>query len=82
MVNEQAIILSLSEKYEIYAKKVLDLLENHEIALIDNRSEPLVRKSGCEMQKNPFMLIVRRRENAQYLFVDMARRKRQHYRYD
>jgi threonyl-tRNA synthetase len=36
---EQAIILSLSEKYEIYAKKVLDLLENHEIrAQIDNRN--------------------------------------------
>jgi threonyl-tRNA synthetase len=31
LMPEQAIILSLSEKYEIYAKKVLDLLENHEI---------------------------------------------------
>jgi threonyl-tRNA synthetase len=42
MVNAQAIILSLSEKYEIYAKKVLDLLENHEIrALIDNRNETI-----------------------------------------
>jgi threonyl-tRNA synthetase len=27
--------MSLSEKYEIYAKKVLDLLENHEIRAID-----------------------------------------------
>jgi threonyl-tRNA synthetase len=34
---EQA-ILSLSEKYEIYAKKVLDLLENHKNAQIDNRN--------------------------------------------
>jgi threonyl-tRNA synthetase len=32
LMPEQAIILSLSEKYEIYAKKVLDLLENNEIA--------------------------------------------------
>jgi threonyl-tRNA synthetase len=30
---EQAIILSLSEKYEIYAKKVLDLLENNAASL-------------------------------------------------
>jgi threonyl-tRNA synthetase len=38
LMPEQAIILSLSEKYEIYAKKVLDLLENHEIrAQIDNQ---------------------------------------------
>jgi threonyl-tRNA synthetase len=32
---EQAIILSLSEKYEKYMQKVLDLLENHEIAQSD-----------------------------------------------
>ncbi|NBP75550.1 MAG: threonine--tRNA ligase, partial [Crocinitomicaceae bacterium] len=31
LMPEQAIILSLSEKYENYAKKVLELLENHEI---------------------------------------------------
>jgi threonyl-tRNA synthetase len=50
----------LSEKYEIYAKKVLNLLENHEIrALIDNRNESIGRKiRDAEMQKTPFMLIV------------------------
>jgi threonyl-tRNA synthetase len=48
---EQAIILSLSEKYEIYAKKVLDLLENHEIRAHDKRNETMVRKFD-EMQ-NP-----------------------------
>jgi threonyl-tRNA synthetase len=53
MVNAQANILSLSEKYEIYAKKVLDLLENHEIrALIDNRNETIGRKIRDEMQKS------------------------------
>ena len=37
---DQVIILSISEKYEKYAKKVLNLLENNEIrALIDNRNE-------------------------------------------
>ncbi|WP_281337231.1 threonine--tRNA ligase [Flavobacterium eburneipallidum] len=60
LMPEQAIILSLSEKYENYAKKVLNLLENHEIrALIDNRSETIGKKiRDAEMQKTPFMLIV------------------------
>jgi threonyl-tRNA synthetase len=60
LMPEQAIILSLSEKYENYAKKVLDLLENHEIrALIDNRNETIGKKiRDAEMQKTPFMLIV------------------------
>jgi threonyl-tRNA synthetase len=60
LMPEQAIILSLSEKYENYAKKVLQLLENHEIrALIDNRNETIGRKiREAETQKMPFMLIV------------------------
>ncbi|HLF53412.1 threonine--tRNA ligase [Flavobacterium sp.] len=60
LMPEQAIILSLSEKYENYAKKVLNLLENHEIrALIDNRNETIGKKiRDAEMQKTPFMLIV------------------------
>jgi len=60
LMPEQAIILSLSEKYENYAKKVLNLLENHEIrALIDNRNETIGKKiRDAEMQKMPFMLII------------------------
>jgi threonyl-tRNA synthetase len=60
LMPEQAIILCLSEKYENYAKKVLSLLENHEIrALIDNRNETIGRKiRDAETQKTPFMLIV------------------------
>ncbi len=60
LMPEQAIILSLSEKYENYAKKVLELLENHEIrALIDNRNETIGRKiRDAEGQKYPFMLII------------------------
>jgi threonyl-tRNA synthetase len=60
LMPEQAIILCLSEKYEIYAKKVLNLLENNEIrALIDNRNESIGRKiRDAEMQKIPFMLIL------------------------
>jgi threonyl-tRNA synthetase len=60
LMPEQAIILSLSEKYEKYAEKVLNLLENHEIrALIDNRNETIGKKiRDAEVQKMPFMLIV------------------------
>ncbi len=60
LMPEQAIILSLSEKYENYAKKVLNLLENHEIrALVDNRNETIGKKiRDAEMQKTPYMLIV------------------------
>ena len=60
LMPEQAIILSLSEKYENYAQKVLNLLENHEIrAQIDNRNETIGKKiRDAEVQKYPFMLIV------------------------
>ncbi|MCQ0111816.1 threonine--tRNA ligase [Zhouia amylolytica] len=60
LMPEQAIILSLSEKYEKYAEKVLNLLENDEIrALVDNRNETIGKKiREAEMNKIPFMLIV------------------------
>ena len=50
----------MSYKYENYAKKVLSLLENHDIrAQIDNRNESIGRKiRDAEMQKTPFMLII------------------------
>ncbi|MCF1422456.1 MULTISPECIES: threonine--tRNA ligase [Mangrovimonas] len=60
LMPEQAIVLSISEKYENYAKKVLNLLENHEIrALIDNRNETVGKKiREAEMKKIPYMIIV------------------------
>jgi len=60
LTPNQAILLCLSEKYENYAKKVLDLLENYEIrTLIDNRNETIGKKiREAELQKIPFMLIV------------------------
>ena len=56
----QAIVLSLSEKYENYAQKVLRLLENSDIStLIDNRAETMGKKiREAETQKVPYMLIV------------------------
>lgn len=64
LMPEQAIIISISEKYEKYAEKVLNLLENDEIrALTDNRNETVGKKiREAEMQKFPFMLIVGEQE--------------------
>jgi threonyl-tRNA synthetase len=60
LMPDQAIILSLSEKYEKYSEKVLSLLENHEIrALVDNRNETIGKKiREAEMNKIPFMIII------------------------
>ncbi|MCV6628422.1 MAG: threonine--tRNA ligase [Flavobacteriaceae bacterium] len=66
LIPEQVIILSLSEKYEKYAQKVLNLLENHEIrALVDHRNETIGKKiREAEMQKIPYMIIVGEQEAA------------------
>ncbi len=60
LMPEQVIILSLSEKYKNYAKKVLTLLENNEIrAKLDDRNETIGKKiREAELQKYPFMLII------------------------
>jgi threonyl-tRNA synthetase len=64
LMPEQAIVLSISEKYEKYAEKVLNSLENDEIrALTDNRNETVGKKiREAEMQKFPFMIIVGEQE--------------------
>ncbi|WP_370091599.1 threonine--tRNA ligase [Winogradskyella sp.] len=64
LMPEQVIVLSVSEKYEKYAEKVLNLLENDEIrALADNRNETVGKKiREAEMQKFPFMIIVGEQE--------------------
>ncbi|MGC4129604.1 MAG: threonine--tRNA ligase [Bergeyella sp.] len=57
---DQFIILPISEKYVDYAKKVSQLLENHDISgLIDERNEKTGKKiRDAEIKKIPFMLIV------------------------
>ena len=64
LMPTQAIILSISEKYEKYAEKVLNLLENDEIrALVDNRNETIGKKiREAEMQKYPYMIIIGEQE--------------------
>lgn len=57
---DQYIVLPISEKYTNYAKKVSQLLENHDICgLIDERNEKTGKKiRDAEINKIPFMLIV------------------------
>jgi len=64
LMPEQVSILSLSEKYEKYAEKVLNLLENNDIrALVDNRNETIGKKiREAEMDKIPYMLILGEQE--------------------
>lgn len=64
LMPTQAIILSISEKYEKYSQKVLNLLEKHEIrALVDHRSETIGKKiREAEMNKIPYMLIIGEKE--------------------
>ena len=64
---EQAIILPISEKYQNYAEKVLQFLNNSDIrGLIDDRSEKISRKiRDAEVKKLPYMLIVGEKEEAE-----------------
>lgn len=64
LMPKQAIILSISEKYENYSKKVLSLLKNHEIrADVDHRGETMGKKiREAEMNKIPYMLIIGEKE--------------------
>ncbi|MEI7724707.1 MAG: threonine--tRNA ligase [Bacteroidota bacterium] len=64
LTPDQAIVLPISEKYQDYAKKVLNLLNNSEIrALIDDRNEKAGKKiRDAELMKVPFMLVVGERE--------------------
>ena len=60
LTPDQAIILPISEKYQIYAEKLLQLLNISEIRTqIDDRSEKIGKKiRDAELKKIPYMLIV------------------------
>jgi threonyl-tRNA synthetase len=67
LTPDQAIILPISDKYQNYAKNVLNLLNNYEIrTLIDERSEKTGKKiRDAETRKIPYMLIVGEKEEAE-----------------
>ncbi len=64
LTPDQAIILPISEKYNNYAQKVSNLLNNSEIrTLIDERNEKIGKKiRDNELKRIPYMLIVGEKE--------------------
>ncbi len=63
---KQVAVLPISDKFNSYAEKVLQLLNISDIrALIDNRSEKIGKKiRDNELSKIPYMLIVGEKEMA------------------
>ena len=66
LAPDQVAILPVSEKYNDFAKKVCELLENYEIrALIDDRNETIGKKiRENELKHIPFILVVGEKEEA------------------
>ncbi|HVN59433.1 MAG TPA: threonine--tRNA ligase [Bacteroidales bacterium] len=64
LAPEKAVILPISEKYNDYARKVLELLNNSDICtLIDERSEKIGKKiRDNELKRVPYLLIVGEKE--------------------
>ncbi|TNE55740.1 MAG: threonine--tRNA ligase [Bacteroidetes bacterium] len=77
LTSEQIAILPISDKYNSYAQKVLDLLNNSDIrGFVDDRSEKIGKKiRDAELKKIPFMLIVGEKEAEQQ---EVSVRRRQH----
>ncbi|WP_016777768.1 threonine--tRNA ligase [Anaerophaga thermohalophila] len=66
LTPEQAVILPISEKYNEYAKNVLNLLNNSDIrAVLDDRNEKIGKKiRDNELKRIPYLLIVGEKEAA------------------
>jgi threonyl-tRNA synthetase len=66
LTPEQVVILPISEKYNDYAKKVLNFLNNYDIrTLIDERNEKIGKKiRDNELKRVPYLLIVGEQEAA------------------
>ena len=64
LTPDQVNIVPVSEKYEEYAKKVCDLLNNYDIrAAVDDRNETLGKRiRESELKRIPFLVIVGEKE--------------------
>ena len=64
LTPDQVVVLPVSEKYNDYAKKVCELLNNYDIrASIDDRNETIGKKiRENELKRIPFLLIVGEKE--------------------
>ena len=64
LATEQYAILPISDKYNEYAEKLSELLNNYDIrGFVDDRNEKIGKKiRDAELNKTPFMLIVGEKE--------------------
>ena len=64
LTSDQFIVLPVSEKYNEYSQKVLELLNNSDIrGLVDERNEKVGKKiRDAEVNKYPFMIVVGEKE--------------------
>jgi threonyl-tRNA synthetase len=67
LTPDQAIVLPISEKFNDYAEKVLNFLNNCDIrTLIDNRNEKIGKKiRESELKRIPYLLIVGEKETTE-----------------
>jgi threonyl-tRNA synthetase len=65
LTPEQVVVLPISEKYNDYAQKVSEYLNNSDIrTVVDDRNEKIGRKiRDNEMKRIPYLLIVGEKEN-------------------
>ena len=66
LIPEQCIVLPISEKFNDYAKKVCELLNNYEIrAFIDDRNETIGKRiRENELKHTPYILVVGEKEES------------------
>jgi threonyl-tRNA synthetase len=66
LATEQVAILPISEKFNEYAEKLSELLNNSDIrGFVDDRNEKIGKKiRDAELKKTPFMLIIGEKEEA------------------
>ncbi len=66
LTPDQAVVLPISEKFNDYARKVSDVLNNSDIrTTVDERNEKIGRKiRDNELKRIPFMLVVGEKEQA------------------
>ncbi|MBQ4007977.1 MAG: threonine--tRNA ligase [Muribaculaceae bacterium] len=65
LAPEQAVVLPISEKYNDYAKHVVDVLNENDVrAIIDDRNEKIGKKiRDNELKRIPYLLIVGEKES-------------------
>ena len=66
---DQVVVLPISEKFNDYAEKVVEYLNQHDVrAMIDDRNEKIGRKiRDNELKRIPYLLIVGEKESAEGL---------------